>query len=255
MLVRRATFGLVVVVAGVALATAAPGAFAHGAEAHAASPTPTPTAGAQGALPPVVGGGTGGAQGAAPAAPAAAAAGAAGGGGAVNPAAGAAAPAAAAATPAANAGGAAANPNAPAAGAQPAAPTSPQNPVVAPIVAGDDEVIEPVDDGARADADDTPIESTATPDTSKVDSIATPVMTVDGGGGNANVAPAADPATPSGALPFTGVEENILLISLAGMLAPIGVLLWCAARRGDRRRHLAMPRFQWADSPRLDRYR
>jgi hypothetical protein len=228
MLVRRATFGLVVMVACVALATAAPGAFAHGAEAHGNhSPTPTPAAGAgagaQGAMPPVVGGGGGGAQGAAPTAPTAPAA--------------------------------AANPNAPAAGAQPAAPTSPQNPVVAPIVAGADEVIEPVDDGARANADDTPAESTATPDTSMVDSVATPVRTVDGGGGDAaNIAPEADPAAPSGELPFTGVAENILLISLAGMLAPIGVLLWCAARRGDRRRLLAMPRFQWADSPRFDRY-
>lgn len=70
------------------------------------------------------------------------------------------------------------------------------------------------------------------------------VAAVSGGGG-----PAAATARPTGELPFTGVEENLLLISLAGMLVPIGVLLYCAARRGDLRLQLAMPRFHWAPSP------
>lgn len=72
-------------------------------------------------------------------------------------------------------------------------------------------------------------------------------MPVAAGGGDATT-PAAPAPTPSGELPFTGVEEHLLLISLAGMLVPIGVLLYCAARRGDLRRlreHLARPRFEW----------
>ena len=78
-----------------------------------------------------------------------------------------------------------------------------------------------------------------------------PAETIATGGGDAGATtPAAPAATPTGELPFTGVEDNILLISLAGMLVPIGVLLWCAARRGDLarlRRHLAGPRYQWSE--------
>jgi hypothetical protein len=38
------------------------------------------------------------------------------------------------------------------------------------------------------------------------------------------------------------------MIALAGMFAPIGVLLYCFARRSELRwirRHLAAPRFEW----------
>ncbi|MCW2962468.1 MAG: hypothetical protein JWM90_2855, partial [Thermoleophilia bacterium] len=49
-------------------------------------------------------------------------------------------------------------------------------------------------------------------------------------------------------LPFTGAEDNILLLALAGLLVPMGVLLYSAARRGDLRLRLAMPRFQWTTS-------
>lgn len=71
-------------------------------------------------------------------------------------------------------------------------------------------------------------------------------------GGSGDAAPAATPiaqpamANKRGELPFTGPGDNILLIILAGMFVPIGVLLYCAARRGDLRLHLARPRFQWA---------
>lgn len=105
--------------------------------------------------------------------------------------------------------------------------------------------------------------TTATP---KVDleSISEPVTTTvpktasGGGGGDvidagARAVPAGAPVvTGSGNLPFTGIEETILLIALSGMLVPIGVLLYCGARRGDRTqylRQLAMPRFQWAPAP------
>jgi hypothetical protein len=226
MLQRRTIRGSVIVMLACAVALAAAGsAAAHEGEVH---PAPAAGAGTQGALPPVVGGG----------------------GGAAAP---------------------AANPNAPAAGAQPAAPGAvgelPQvdpadaNPVdvaadagAAPdagaaveeieIAAG--QVVEPVDDGA-------PIEANAVP---KVASPAAPkpVMTVDGGGtdgagGGATAAPVAY-ATPPGALPFTGLGQTLLLILIAGVLVPGGVLLYCAARRGDlhlSRLHLSVPRFQWAD--------
>jgi len=81
---------------------------------------------------------------------------------------------------------------------------------------------------------------------------------VRGGGGNAHPTNAhptnANAIVPAGShfvdgggedLPFTGIEQQLLIV-LAGMFAPIGVLLYCGARRGDRRILLSMPRFQWA---------
>ncbi|MCW2960729.1 MAG: hypothetical protein JWM90_1116 [Thermoleophilia bacterium] len=72
-----------------------------------------------------------------------------------------------------------------------------------------------------------------------------------GGGGVSSVptsAAAPTTASPTGELPFTGTEDNILLLALAGMLVPMGVLLYSAARRGDLRLRLAAPRFQWTTS-------
>lgn len=79
---------------------------------------------------------------------------------------------------------------------------------------------------------------------------ASATKTVDGGGTSGAMPPAtaagAGAATPDGELPFTGAAETMLAVLLAGMLVPIGVLLYCGARHGDRRLHLAMPRFSWA---------
>ena len=165
-------------------------------------------------------------------------------------------------------GGAAVAPAAPAAGAQPAAPGAvgelPQvdvagaNPVdvaadaaaIAPDAAmqdvevGADEVVAPIE------LDVTPVVSTPKP------AAGAPPVVVDGGGtgGGATVAPA-PAATPTGTLPFTGAAENLLLMLLAAMLVPIGVLLYSAARGGElraRRRLLSMPRFQWAAAAHQD---
>jgi hypothetical protein len=219
MLERRIGCGLVALFA--TLAIAAPAAHAHQNHDHA--PPAGGGAGAGGEMPPVVGGG-----------------------GAV-------------ANPPAN------DPNAPAAGAQPAAPGAvgelPQVDVGAadPADVAVDAGIDPnaaVEDVEVGDEDlVVPIEANAAPPAA----VPSPSpLTVDGGGtGGAGAAGAgaanfAGPplAAPSGALPFTGIEESIMLVALAGMLVPIGVLLYCGARRGDLRmlqRHLAMPRFQWAD--------
>jgi hypothetical protein len=156
-------------------------------------------------------------------------------------------------------GGGAANPNPPAPGAQPAAPGA-----VGALPQVDPGAADPADVAADAGVDPAdaveeievggndvivPVEVDARPKPAPA-----PVL-VDGGGtgGGAPATPdtAGPPlATPTGTLPFTGIGETILLIALAGMLVPIGVLLYCAARRGDLnllRRQLAMPRFQWAD--------
>lgn len=151
--------------------------------------------------------------------------------------------------------------NAPAPGAQPAAPGAvgefPQvdvgaaNPAdVAADAAGvdPDAAVEEVE--VAVDDVIAPVEVEATPQ------VVAPAI-VDGGGTDGAAAGAGAPdvagppaATPTGNLPFTGLAETILLVSLAGMFVPIGVLLYCAARRGDLqalRRQLSMPRFQWAD--------
>lgn len=167
-----------------------------------------------------------------------------------------------------NVGGAppANDPNAPAPGAQPAAPAAvgelPQVDVAAanPADVAADAAAVPIEEvpvgGDIADpAAVDPVPVVANPSPAPVAVDATPSPVVDGGGtdgaggGGANVA-GPPLATPAGALPFTGLAENLLIISIAGMLVPIGVLLYCAARRGDLRilhRQLAMPRFQWAD--------
>lgn len=149
----------------------------------------------------------------------------------------------------------------PAPGAQPAAPQN--NTALPPAVGAVDASVKvqptvapaaqpKVDLGAISE----PATTAATTVPAKVD------ITASGGGGHggahaadagASAVPTALPVvTGGGDLPFTGIEETILLISLAGMLVPIGVLLYCGARRGDERRfrrHLAMPRYQWAPSP------
>jgi hypothetical protein len=162
----------------------------------------------------------------------------------------------------------------PANGAQPAAPTDTLPPVVAGSVnnagAAAVKVVEPVKvvtpakpvaGAGTSGAVDSSAASTTTP---KVDleSISEPVTTsvpktASGGGGvmdnGASAVPDSAPVvTGGGELPFTGIEETVLLIALAGMLVPIGVLLYCGARRGDRTmylRELAKPRFQWAPAP------
>lgn len=164
--------------------------------------------------------------------------------------------------------GAVANPNPPAAGAQPAAPGAagelPQvvpgdaAANVAPDAAAPVEAIEVEANQVVAPVDVAPVEGDAVPETARPKPA--PIATVDGGGngdaapargggGTANT-PARAYATPNGALPFTGLGQSLLLIVLAGVFVPGGVLLYCAARRGDlrlSRLHLALPRFQWAD--------
>ncbi len=178
-------------------------------------------------------------------------------------------------------GGPVDDPNAPAPGAQPAAPGAvgelPQvdveaanpadvaadaagidaDPQVEEVAADAGEVVAPIaaiEDGVGIE----PVEVEATP--APVAGPAAPMPTVDGGGtdgadaGGALAAPVAA-YQPAGALPFTGATENLLLALLAGVLVPIGVLLYSAARHGDlrrRRRVLSMPRFQWAATSRFD---
>ncbi len=171
----------------------------------------------------------------------------------------------------------------PAPGAQPAAPTNALPPVVnggvgnagaaaQPAVAGAGNAAKPVkvvEAAAPAPqvADTSGSTTTTTTATPKLDleTISEPVTapapkTVSGGGGGLDVTDAGSTAVPAGApvvtgggnLPFTGIEETILLIALAGMFVPIGVLLYCGARRGDRMRYLrqlSAPRFQWAPAP------
>lgn len=253
MLTRRALLGVATMAMLVTNSlVAAQGAAAHGAEHHAApvanvgaagggtpaaagaaaagaAAAPSAGANANAGLPPVVGGGAGGA--------------------AVQP------------TAPAN------DPGAPAPGAQPAAPGNAAVPAVDADAAAD-----PADvaaDAAGVQPGDAIEEIEVGVDeelAAPVEADSAPPRTVDGGGthrghathapsngggGGAAVAPAADPVTPSGTLPFTGLAENLLVVALAGMFVPIGVLLYCGARSGEeraRRRLLAMPRFQWADS-------
>ncbi len=170
----------------------------------------------------------------------------------------------------------------PANGAQPAAPANNTLPpvvggnvgntgaavvkpaVVKPAVVTTKPAVEPVQPVAGSGTSGT--STTTSTETPKVDlgSISEPATTsvpktASGGGGmdvtdaGANVIPDDAPVvTGGGELPFTGIEETVLLVALAGMLVPIGVLLYCGARRGDRNlylRQLAMPRFQWAPAP------
>lgn len=155
----------------------------------------------------------------------------------------------------------------PAPGAQPAAPA--EIPAVPGAAAPAAVEVDPVTPGGvapavgagRADeaaADEVVVEEPAAA-ALDVAAVATPVeprtpapaparTTVDGGGTAVDV-PSAPLVRGSGELPFTGAIENTLLILLAGMIVPIGVLLWCAAHRGERtrlQRSLSMPRFQWA---------
>lgn len=250
MLTRRALLGVATMAMLVTNAlVAAQGAAAHGAEHHAApaanagatgggapaaaatpaagAAAPTAGANANGGMPPVVGSGAGGA--------------------AVQP------------TAPAN------DANAPAPGAQPAAPGNAAVPAV-----DADAVADPVDvaaDAAGVQPGDAVEEIQVGVDeelAAPVEADSAPPRTVDGGGthgghanhapsngGGAAVAPTADPVAPSGTLPFTGLAESLLVVALAGMFVPIGVLLYCGARSGEQRarqRLLAMPRFQWADS-------
>lgn len=226
MLQRRTIRGSVILMLACAAALAAASvASAHNGEVPAAGPVAAAGAGTQGAMPPVVGGG----------------------------------------------GAAVADPNPPAAGAQPAAPGAvgelPQvnpgdaNPadVAADAGAAPDAgaAVEEIEVGAgqvvvpaKAAA---PIEGSAVPEVAQPKPA--PVATVNGGGtdgaaGGGAVTPPRAYATPTGALPFTGMGQTLLLILLAGVFVPGGVLLYSAARRGElrlSRLHLAMPRFQWAD--------
>lgn len=252
MLVRRAGLRIATTAVLVTMSlVAAQGAAAHGGEHHpapggdaaatgggaAAATAPAaggaPSAGAEAnaAMPPVVGGGGAG-------------------GAAVQP------------TAPAN------DRNAPAPGAQPAAPAAAPVPAVAADAAADPADVAAdaagVEPGDAVEVLEVGVdEEVAAPVEAKTESEAAAPLTVDGGGtheGHSNagggghaVAPAADPVAPSGMLPFTGLAENLMVVALAGMFVPIGVLLYCGARSGERRarlRHLSMPRFQWAESPR-----
>lgn len=245
MLTRRALLGVATMAMFVTMSlVAAQGAAAHGAEHHAApaanagatgggAPAATPTAGADAnaALPPLVGGGAVGGAAVQPTAPAAAAA-------------------------------------APAPGAQPAAPADAAVPTVAANAAADPADVAAdaagVQPGDAVEEVQVEVDEELAP---PVEAGSAPPRTVDGGGthrghgshapsnggGGAAVAPAVEPSRPSGTLPFTGLAENLLVVALAGMFVPIGVLLYCGARSGEqraRRQHLSMPRFQWADLPR-----
>ncbi|MCB0877573.1 MAG: hypothetical protein KDC46_01130 [Thermoleophilia bacterium] len=100
-----------------------------------------------------------------------------------------------------------------------------------------------------------PIEVDATPQPVAAPAPVTPVVDGGGTGGGAAVAPPTATAAPGGTLPFTGATQNLLLITLAGMFVPVGVLLYSAAQRGDLRRlrrHLEGPRFQWAAASHVD---
>lgn len=87
--------------------------------------------------------------------------------------------------------------------------------------------------------------------------ISAPVRDASGGGAGDRVVSSeasiagSNPVRGSGALPFTGFTQNLLLIYLAFMLLPLGVLFYCSAQRGDRTRQmrsLSVARFQWAGS-------
>lgn len=132
----------------------------------------------------------------------------------------------------------------PAPGAQPAAPGAMPAAVATPAVET------PVHDPAERSTpiDDAP--AAAEPIAAVPDTVPAPIPMANGGGTDGiDVAPTTASANPtgSGELPFTGTMETILLILLAGMFVPIGVLLYCWAKRGDRILHLAAPRFQWRD--------
>ncbi len=149
----------------------------------------------------------------------------------------------------------------PAAGAQPAAPGD-----LPPAVGGaggnttnTTDVVQPVATGTGTSS-----ASTEPATTSMIESVSEPAIskpqTATGGGGfedgviegGGAAVPDAPVATGAGDLPFTGIEETILLVALSGMLVPIGVLLYSFARHGEvrwLRRHLAAPRFQWAQAP------
>jgi hypothetical protein len=133
----------------------------------------------------------------------------------------------------------------PAPGAQPAAPGAAvelpkvDDDAAVADAAGADVAAQAVDAGIAA-----PVEAVSVPSVAKPAS--RPI--VDGGGTGPTAAGAGAPA-PGGELPFTGLGETLLLVVLAGMFVPLGVLAWSFARHGDARilrRHLAMPRFEWA---------
>jgi hypothetical protein len=155
----------------------------------------------------------------------------------------------------------------PAPGAQPAAPANLATPANAGVSA--DEAAANGLGTARDDAAVTPAVDTAhaahaghSNTAAATSAVAAPVPVASGGGTSGDstndatsfdatgAGAAAPAATPAGELPFTGPGDTILVIALAGMFAPIGVLLWCIARRSELRwlrRHLSAPRFQWTE--------
>jgi hypothetical protein len=151
----------------------------------------------------------------------------------------------------------------PAPGAQPAAPANIAAPAAQDTAAADEAAANGIRNDAApvAAAHPTTHANHAAHETTHADHPAAApqpaVQPVADGGGTADDDAASFDATPpavtpaaGGELPFTGPGDTILIIALAGMFAPIGVLLYCAARRGELRwlrRHLAMPRFEWTE--------